>query len=804
MAALLHVHRDPRADALIQPFRSSGINVIDAAPDDSVSHVAAAAAADMAVIAADVDAPVRVARAIHRGAPQAHIVFITDAASEPALRRELLLAPRIGRHWSMARSDTPEAAKQTIRTAIEATAQRRQTRTTMHHLNRRLTEHAPATRAVVNDHFLAATLQQLSDGVVMIDPAGRVLMANEAARRIFGSGLTRGGMLAAALENGSAQLAERMAAADEDATSEITVRRDGRPLLLELRVTKVRDERGEILGMAILARDVTEHRLAERRQRLLGDLSMALSSTASIDVAMQRLAEFLARQFRAVAAVDLVDGETIVRRGAAVMPPNDHLGATLRALTPVSEAHPGIAAFRHRKALVANAVDDDFLRRSAVNEEHFQLLRSLDVRAVVAQPLAADRRAMGAFVVGRAEPFSPEEVKLLEEIAATAAASVQTIWLYHAAEEANRAKEEFLATLSHELRTPMTAVLGWVQLVRSDPGDPQMLRDALEAMEQSARAQAQLIDDLLDLSRIRLGKLHLQMQTVDLGQLVRAAAETIRPAAGAKYISLQVEVEDEVVVAGDPNRLQQVIWNLLSNSVKFTDRGGSVVIRARREASVARLEVRDTGRGIEAEFLPYVFERFRQSDSAATRRYGGLGLGLAIVKQIVELHGGTVTAASDGPGRGATFTIELPLGLERSAAAATDGDSESLLSGLSILLVEDHAAPSHMLCSALKRSGAEVRCERSVAAALEALRGGIPDVLITEIAMPGEDGFALIRTVRSTLRIPEERVPAIALSALSDVQTRVEVLGAGFQRFLQKPVDTGLLTRTVAELAHHR
>jgi CheY-like chemotaxis protein len=245
------------------------------------------------------------------------------------------------------------------------------------------------------------------------------------------------------------------------------------------------------------------------------------------------------------------------------------------------------------------------------------------------------------------------------------------------------------------------------------------------------------------------------------------------------------------------------VWNLLSNAVKFTERGGTVKVAARREGADISLSVADNGRGIEPEFLPYVFDRFRQSESTATRRYGGLGLGLAIVRQIVELHGGAVTARSEGLGRGATFTVCLPVGSLRVADADESKPVEEVeptLQGISVLLVEDDASSAVMLRTALHLSGAKVRCERSAAAALEALRDEIPDVLVSDLAMPKEDGFELIRHVRSTLHIPVERLPAIALSAFSDTQTRVKVLGAGFQQFLQKPVDLDVLAAAVASL----
>lgn len=797
MASLLHIHREAGLLGIVEPLSGSGVEIVEARPEEAFP------VADVAVIGPDVENPLRVARAIHQAAPAAHIVFVTDEATEGRVRRELLVAPRIGRHWSLARSDSAEAARGVIRNALQSATQRQQHRTTIGRINMRLVEHERAARTVVSDHFFATVLEQLSDGVVMVDAGGRVLAANDAATEMFGAKLVRGAPFDSILPPGGEQLAALIGRLDEDLTSELTLVSGEESRIVEVRVTKVRNEQHEPAGTAILARDVTQRRLAERRQHLVAEASVALSSTLDLDAAMQRLAEFVAATLQATVGIDIFEDDTFTRRGAAAAGRPD-LTETLRRYAPRNEAHPGREAFRQGRYILRNDCDEEAIRRIAVDDDHLELIRSLGVRSFAAFPLFAGPQLIGSIALGRALPFRQPDLDLLRELADVTARSVQNIWLYHAAELANRAKEEFLATLSHELRTPMTSVLGWIQMLRDDTLDPQLFREGLQAMEQSARVQAQLIDDLLDLSRIEMGKLHLQMQTVDLCHLVRAAVDTIRPAAGVKNIRLDVDTADEMFVIGDPNRLQQVAWNLLSNAVKFTERGGTVKVTARREGADVSLSVTDNGRGIEPEFLPFVFDRFRQSESTATRRYGGLGLGLAIVRQIVDLHGGAVTARSEGLGRGATFTVCLPVGALRAPEAEDAkpvAEAQPALQGTSVLLVEDDASAAVMLRTALQLSGAKVRCERSAAAALEALRDEIPDVLVSDLAMPNEDGFELIRQVRSTLRIPVERLPAIALSAFSDTQTRVRVLGAGFQQFLQKPVDLDVLAAAVASLA---
>jgi signal transduction histidine kinase len=310
-----------------------------------------------------------------------------------------------------------------------------------------------------------------------------------------------------------------------------------------------------------------------------------------------------------------------------------------------------------------NGLTNEMLRAIATSDEHYEILRALRPHALVVAPLRAGETTIGAILVARSTGpgFSREDADTIEEIARQAATALRNIWSYHAIDEASRVKDEFLTTLSHELRTPMTSILGWSQILRLDETASPTIRDGLESIERSARAQAQLIDDLLDLSRLQLRKLQFQVRPFALGEVVRAAVETIRPAAQARGINLVMDASEDVTIAGDPDRIQQVIWNLLSNAVKFSDRDGEVRVAVGVDETAARITVSDDGRGIDPAFLPHVFERFRQADSATTRRFGGLGLGLAIAKQLVEMHGGHVEARSAGVGKGATFVVTLPL-----------------------------------------------------------------------------------------------------------------------------------------------
>ncbi|HEY4573986.1 MAG TPA: response regulator [Thermoanaerobaculia bacterium] len=380
------------------------------------------------------------------------------------------------------------------------------------------------------------------------------------------------------------------------------------------------------------------------------------------------------------------------------------------------------------------------------------------------------------------------------------------------AEEANRTKDEFLATLSHELRTPLNAILGWVQVLRSGKLDPTAAARALETIERNARVQAQLIADLLDVSRIITGKLRLDFKPVDLRRIIDAALDSVRPAADAKGIQLEVSIAPLASpVLGDADRLQQVIWNLLSNSIKFTSRGGRVDVRLREADANAVIQVSDTGIGIRPDFLPYVFDRFRQAEGSITRTHGGLGLGLSIVRHLIELHGGTAEVESEGEGKGATFTVRLPLRaeltedpLDSTAVGHSLFSKPDLLSGVRVVVVEDEADTRELLVMALQQCGAEVAAYGSAPEALAALDRAVPDVLLSDIGMPVQDGYDLIHKLRARGPGRGGDVPAAALTAYARAEDRLRALEAGYQTHLTKPVDPSELISTVARLAGRR
>lgn len=433
----------------------------------------------------------------------------------------------------------------------------------------------------------------------------------------------------------------------------------------------------------------------------------------------------------------------------------------------------------------------------------------------MAVPMAVMGRIIGTIEVQsyEANVYRPEHVTAMSMAANLTAVAIENVRLLklertarEAAEESNRLKDEFLATVSHELRTPLTAILGWSRLLEGGTLDDSVTQQAVQAIGRNAKAQAQIVDDILDVSRIITGNLYIDLHPLEVVPVVENAINVVRQTADAKGIKIETYFDSTpAMISGDGNRLQQVVWNLLSNAVKFTDNGGRVCVKVARAGSTVEIKVSDTGQGISKEFLPYVFDRFRQADSTTTRQHGGLGLGLAIARHLVEIHGGMIKAESHGEGRGASFTIKLPL-IDTTLGAVNFDDEKSarspqLLSGLNVLLVDDDSDTLKLMTTALTRRHANVTAVSSAGEAIEAITQRRPDVLVSDIAMPDEDGYGLIQKVRLLENGQTETIPAVAITAYAKDEDRERALSSGFQIYLAKPVELTELISVVARAA---
>jgi PAS domain S-box-containing protein len=593
----------------------------------------------------------------------------------------------------------------------------------------------------------------------------------------------------------------------------------------------------------IFARDLTERRraeeervklireqtaraaaeAAERRAAFLAEAGVALTSSLDYQETLSKLVDLAVPSLADWCFIDVLDEGNRARRLAVAhaQPEEAPLAEELKAFAPPPEAEtPEARALRPGEPAALLGDVRERLGELAHDAEHRALLERLGVRSMMVVPIVSRDRTLGALSLlstssGRA--FARDDLDLAEELGRRAGLAVDNARLYRtsqeartAAEKANRAKDEFLATLSHELRTPLTPILGWTVMLRSGTLDEPSILRGLEVIERNVRAQTQLIGDLLDVSRIITGKLRLEVRRIEIVPVVEAGVEAVRPSAEAKEIELRVDIASDVpAITGDPDRLQQVVWNLVSNAVKFTPQKGRIDVHLRAEGACLVLSIADNGKGIEPEFLPHVFERFRQADSTSTRAHGGLGLGLAIVRHLVELHGGTVQAESGGAGQGATFTVRLPLSAPPDAPASEEAsrqpvDPDVRLDGVKVMVVEDETDVRDFLRVSLVQYGADVSTFATTAEALPAVESERPDVLVSDIGMPDEDGYAFIRRVRALGPERGGQVPAAALTAYAKGEDGHRVLSAGFQVHLPKPVQPADLANVVATLAGRR
>jgi PAS domain S-box-containing protein len=576
----------------------------------------------------------------------------------------------------------------------------------------------------------------------------------------------------------------------------------------------VHGEGGELEEWIGTATDVHDRRIAQEGLKFLSRANELFASSLDYRETLRNVTFLAVPRIADWCAVDIVDssGEAPSRLAIAHVDPAKLALAEefSRKFPPDPETSGVQRVMRSGKAELVPYITEEMLAAGIRSPEHLEMIQALGIMSYMIVPLRSRGAAIGAITfVASDRRFTEQDLTHAEELAYRASIAIENARLYSAAQAANRAKDEFLATLSHELRTPMTAVLGWARMLKLGLSEPEA-QVAIDAIEHSASAQAQLIEDVLDVSRIMSGKLTFKPRPTDLRTVAQAAITTVHPAAAAKGIEVLTSIPPLVpAVAGDEGRLQQIIWNLLANAIKFTKRGGTVTLRIVHSGSNLRLTITDTGEGIDREFLPYVFEPFRQADNSTTRPHGGIGLGLAIVRSLVEMHGGRIEADSPGKDEGATFTLELPV-LEAAPAlvgrpsgehSVLPAASASLpsLSGLAVLVIDDQEYTREIVGAILRRAGAAVDTAGSVREGLRLFQRHEPNVVVCDIAMPEEDGYVFLREIR-TRADAFRSTPILALTAFGRPEDRLRALDAGFNAYLKKPVDPAELAESVQRL----
>jgi PAS domain S-box-containing protein len=685
---------------------------------------------------------------------------------------------------------------------------------------------------------LRTTLQSIGDAVVATDAQGRITLMNGVAEALTGWAQAEAigaaiGTVLILVNEGTRDPAEnpvgrvlREGTITGLANHTVLISKAGREIPIDDSAAPIRGGDGRLVGVVMVFRDITERRHAERERAALLEQERSARTEAERVARMLGQLQVVTEPLLSDASADLLMRELLTRVRTALASDT----ATILLLTEDGAHLRPVSSDGLREAVAEDleiplghsvagrlAVSDSGLIFPDLTKEEVRSPFIRDrVKSLVGAPLRVGGRLIGVVHVGSSAPrhYTEDDLRLLRLVGERMAFAIERARLHEAegaarreAEAANRAKDEFLATVSHELRQPLHAILGWSHTVRAGKYDEATVIQALEVIERNAKLQESLIGDLLDVSRIVTGKLQLDVQPVDLRAVIGTAVDVVRPAASAKGVNLEVTLDPLAsLVSGDADRLQQVLWNLFSNAVKFTPKGGRIEVRLQRVDSQAELAVSDTGEGISPELLPHVFERFRQAERAGARAREGLGLGLSIVRHLVELHGGSVRADSPGPGRGATFTVRLPLMAVQVPVGGTQERGRAadalppVLSAGRVLVVDDEANAREMLRTVLESSGAVVTLAASAEEALEALERERPQILVSDIAMPGEDGYAFIRKVRA---LPPERggtIPAVAVTAHARAEDRTRALVAGFQLHVPKPVDAAELVTVVASL----
>jgi len=673
----------------------------------------------------------------------------------------------------------------------------------------------------------SAMLDGAPDAILLVDGTGAIRLVNERAERLFG--YTRSELLG---RPSTLVLPDDVRAVRDVQRDVYGLRRDGSRFLAEISVSPLVTDGGPLITAVV--RDITDRRRLEddrddrgrvemarahaeeigRRASFLAEASRVLAASLDYEATLRSVARVAIPYLADYVLVDVLETQGRLRRLAAAHrdPLLEQRLASAPGQSPVTSGTSALEAVIERgEPTLVRDVSEAWLAARARDAEHLGAAAGARPTSLMLVPLRARGRTLGVVsfaLLNGTRRYALADLALAEDLAQRAALAADNARLYREAQDASRAKDEFLAVLSHELRTPLTPVLGWVRMLRAGTLAPEAAERALDTVERNTRLQAQLVEDLLDVSRIIAGKLSLNLRPVALGPIVDMVIESAAASALAKSITVTREVEPDLPrIEADANRLQQVVANLLSNAVKFTPAGGRVEVSVARTGDDLRLTVADTGDGLAPEVAPHIFDRFRQADSTITRQYGGLGLGLSIVRHIVERHGGTVQATSDGPGRGTTFTVTLPIGGPLSdapigVARTPSPAAEDSLAGVRVLVVDDDLDTREMVTEILKAAGAEVSAAGSTDEALRRADDGAPDVLVSDLAMPTRDGYALLRALHG--RGMAGGLVTIALTAHARREDRERALGAGYDAYVTKPVEPAALAALVKELVEKR
>ena len=691
--------------------------------------------------------------------------------------------------------------------------------------------------------WLSALIDSADDAIISKTLDGIITSWNRGAERIFGYraeeiiGKPVAVLIPPDHPNEEPAILARLRAGERIEHYEtVRVRKDGTLVDISLTVSPITGPDGTIFGASKVARDITQRKRAEEALREQSDIIEVVNS----------LGQTLAGELDLHKLVQAVTDAATEVSGAGIgvffyNGPDEHdESSTLFAISGVPvEAYEHFpmppkteifgSTFRREGTILLSNVRED--PRHGKKSPFYRMPEALvPVTSYLAVPvISRSGEVYGGLFFGHEDEaaFTDREARIVEGLAAQASIAIDNARLYEAAQvaraqaeeaagravESNRLKDEFLATISHELRTPLNAILGYARLLRAGKMAGEDVSKAIDTIERNARAQAQLIEDLLDVSRIITGKLRMEVRPTDPSSFTEAAIEAMQPAADAKGVRIQKILDTtSVSVPGDSVRLQQVVWNLISNAVKFTPRGGKIQVRVERINSHLEIVVSDTGQGITAEFLPHVFDRFRQAEQSTSRQHGGMGLGLAIVRHLVELHGGSVEASSPGLDQGATFSVRLPI----SAVYQIDPDAGKIhptaqdllmapetlerLDGLRILVVDDEPDTRQLLQTGLGQCGGEITVVSSAAEALEAIVADPPAVIISDIGMPTVDGYDFIRRLRALPAASGGKVPAIALTAYARIEDRLKALRSGYQMHVPKPVELTELVTVISSL----